>query len=337
MAVSFAIAAVGMTASAAAATNNPATVSYGEAVIDGVRDECYELFKPILTEVPIASNTREGAKAQLWLAWDYEGLSVYAEIADATLDVASNTAYECDSVEFFMDEDNSKADITDANDGQWRVGRDNRHTVGISAQDNFESVIKEYDSYYVVEIKLPWLQKIPENGKTIGFDVQVNDAQYGIRQAMMLWSSPTSANYRSTLNYGELKLIHGDYYRPWDNARPMIITINGNIIDCGDTDPVIVDGRTLVPMRALFTCFDAGVVWNDKEQTVYAIGNDKFIKLPIGSKQVSVDGTAAELEVPAMLINDRTMVPLRFIAETFGGVVSYDENVGVADIAYERK
>ena len=322
---------------ASAAENNVATVSYGEAVIDGERDECYTLFTPIETKIAIDSNPRAGAEAKIWLAWDYEGINVYAEIADATPDVASGTAYECDSIELFMDEDHSKADVTDANDGQWRIGRDNRHSIGISAQDNFQSVAVEKNDIYVVETKLPWLQKIPRDGMTIGFDVQVNDAQYGIRQTIMLWSSSATSNYRTTLNYGELKLVNGDYYRPWDKIRPMIITLDGNRIDCGDTDPVVVDGRTLVPMRALFDCFDAGVVWNGKEQSVYAIGNDKFIKLPIGSKYVTVDSEQKELDVPAMLINDRTMVPMRFVAETFGCTVSYDENVGVAAISSEDK
>ena len=94
----------------------------------------------------------------------------------------------------------------------------------------------------------------------------------------------------------------------------------------------MVDGRTLIPMRALFERFGAGVVWNGEERTVYEIGSDKLIKLPIGSQTVYVDGEVKELDVPAMIINDRTMVPVRFIAETFGANVKYDEYVGAVII-----
>lgn len=325
-----AVTALYTSASAAAA---PAAVPYGESVIDGKKDECYNGFSPIKTEIASISNKgKTGAQAEVWLAWDYDGLNVYAEVHDNTPDLTGTESYYRDSVEIFIDEDHSKSDIKDNNDVQYRVVRDNSHDVGLSAKDNFTSAVNELAESYIVEVKLPWRDVIPADGMVMGFDFMVNDAENGERKTMMLWNSTTNTNYKSTLNYGEIKLIYGDNYKPWDKVRPLMIALDSMRVDCGDVHPEVVDGRTLIPMRALFERFGAGVVWNGEERTVYAIGSDKLIKLPIGSQTVYVDGEVKELDVPAMIINDRTMVPVRFIAETFGANVKYDEYVGAVII-----
>lgn len=318
-----------------AAGASPATVPYGEAVIDGQQDECYSSFAPIATAVLSSSNNgKTGAAAQIWLTWDYNGLNIYAEVDDATPDITAQHKYERDSIEIFIDEDCSKSGITDNNDAHYRIVRDNFCEVGLSAENNFISKVVDKGETYIIETTVPWRDLLPMDGLIVGFDFMVNDAVSGKRETMMLWNSTTNANYRTTEDYGEIMLINGDNYKPWDGERPLMITMNSYKVDCGDVTPIVVDGRTLVPMRAIFERFNAGVVWNDKERTVYAIGNDKFIKLPIDSKTVFIDEVEQELDVPAMIINGRTMVPVRFIAETFGALVEYDEYIGAVTITY---
>ncbi|MBR5535529.1 MAG: chitobiase/beta-hexosaminidase C-terminal domain-containing protein, partial [Clostridia bacterium] len=82
--------------------------------------------------------------------------------------------------------------------------------------------------------------------------------------------------------------------------------------------PVIVNDRTLVPLRAIFEAMGAEVVWDDAAKTVKATREDTTISLAIGSDQLYVNGEAVTIDVPAQIINDRTMIPVRAIAESFG-------------------
>ncbi|MDR2649577.1 MAG: copper amine oxidase N-terminal domain-containing protein [Clostridiales bacterium] len=85
-----------------------------------------------------------------------------------------------------------------------------------------------------------------------------------------------------------------------------------------DTPPVIVDYRTLVPVRSISECFGAQVEWHEDTKTAAIIYKGKTLELTIGQLSPGMD-------VPAQIINNRTMAPLRYISETFGADVSYDE------------
>ncbi|NPV27271.1 MAG: hypothetical protein HPY81_07495 [Firmicutes bacterium] len=99
-----------------------------------------------------------------------------------------------------------------------------------------------------------------------------------------------------------------------DNVKVLL----GNSMLTFETPPVIENGRVLVPMRAIFEELGATVTWNDKSQTVVGIRNEKKISLSIGDLSAEVNGNKVPLDVPAKLINNQTMVPLRFISEALG-------------------
>jgi len=85
-----------------------------------------------------------------------------------------------------------------------------------------------------------------------------------------------------------------------------------------DSAPVIVDGRTLVPIRVIADCFGVQVNWDEATKTDTIIYNGKTLVLTVG--QLSPD-----LDVPAQIINDTIMVPVRYISEKFGASVVYDD------------
>jgi len=84
-----------------------------------------------------------------------------------------------------------------------------------------------------------------------------------------------------------------------------------------DVPPVIVEGRTLVPVRFFAESFGAEVGWDGDTKTVTIIYEEKTLSFVIGEN-------APGMDVPAQLLNDRTMVPLRFISEYFNAVVEWD-------------
>ena len=99
------------------------------------------------------------------------------------------------------------------------------------------------------------------------------------------------------------------------------VIVDGKLINF-DVPPIIHYGRTLVPMRKIFETFGYSVDWNADRQRIIASKGDSIIQLDIGDI-VAILGdydSTYFLDVPPLIINDRTMVPLRFVAS----VANYD-------------
>lgn len=115
------------------------------------------------------------------------------------------------------------------------------------------------------------------------------------------------------------------------------VTVRDNIIKF-DTPPYIKGGRTVVPVRAITEELGADLLWDEGTQTVTitmegsSTTTGTAIVLGINSRVVTVDGEAQTLDTAAEITNGRTYVPLRFIAETFGLDVDWDEGTETIDI-----
>ena len=104
------------------------------------------------------------------------------------------------------------------------------------------------------------------------------------------------------------------------------LLINGSPVTV-ETPYVAGDGTTLVPLRVITEAFGAKVTWEGETQSVYLEYPDVNITLKIGSREVIVNTHSETLPVaPELSASGVTMVPLRFISETFGAVVSYDND-----------
>ena len=106
------------------------------------------------------------------------------------------------------------------------------------------------------------------------------------------------------------------------------ITVNGEdlVISEGDTQPFIEEERTLVPMRAIFEALGAKVDWDGENRRVTATKEEDTIVLDIDSKIMLVNGSEVELEIPAKIVNERTVVPVRAISESLDCIVVWDED-----------
>lgn len=102
------------------------------------------------------------------------------------------------------------------------------------------------------------------------------------------------------------------------------VFVDGNEVEF-DVAPVINDGRTLVPVRAIFESIGAKVTWEDATKTVFSDMGDTKISLKINDNVLSKNGESIALDVPAKLIKDRTMVPVRAISEAYGCYVSWND------------
>lgn len=102
-----------------------------------------------------------------------------------------------------------------------------------------------------------------------------------------------------------------------------------------DVPPLIKASRTLIPVRAISEGFGAEVLWNQEEQKVTIIKDGKEIILHIGSKVAYVDGVEVEIDTYPEILNNRTIVPLRFIAETLGLTIEWDGETQTIEIDEE--
>lgn len=91
-----------------------------------------------------------------------------------------------------------------------------------------------------------------------------------------------------------------------------------------DVEPQNIEGRILVPLRAIFEYLGAEVNWNGSTQTVTAIKDNTKITLQIDNTIANVNNKKVKLDVAAKNINGRTFVPARFIAESLGANVDWD-------------
>lgn len=102
------------------------------------------------------------------------------------------------------------------------------------------------------------------------------------------------------------------------------VTLNGNLLQFEDQPAEILSDRTMVPMRKIFEALGATVAWDAENRTVTGKKSGKEVVLKVGSTTAMADGKEITLDVPAQIVNDRTLVPLRFIAESLEAKVDWD-------------
>ena len=91
-------------------------------------------------------------------------------------------------------------------------------------------------------------------------------------------------------------------------------------------NPEVLEGRTLVPLRSIFEAMGAVVEWDGATSSAIAKRDGVEIKVQIGANEIYKNGKAIPVDVPAQIINTRTMVPARVVAEAFGADVQWNGN-----------
>ena len=104
-------------------------------------------------------------------------------------------------------------------------------------------------------------------------------------------------------------------------ANDITVYVDGQEI-VFDQPPVVQNGRTLVPMRAIFEALGAEIQWDGAEKRVDASWGMGSLSLWIGSSEIEMgNGSIVFLDVPAQVINGRTLVPLRAVSQCMGAEV----------------
>ena len=105
--------------------------------------------------------------------------------------------------------------------------------------------------------------------------------------------------------------------------KEITVTLNGFLLSF-DQNPVIESDRVLVPLRGIFEALGATLHYEPVSRQVHAGWEGHEVVLYIGASTAWVDGKPVSLDVPAKILGDRTMVPVRFISESLEAVVDWD-------------
>lgn len=110
------------------------------------------------------------------------------------------------------------------------------------------------------------------------------------------------------------------------------ININGKLLK-SDTEPQIIEGRTMVPVRAIFEGVGAKVTWDADTKTVTGKMGNNTVTMTSGEKAMTVNGKKVNMDGALMIIDSRAYAPARYVAEAFGYDVSWNADTKEVVIA----
>ncbi|WP_379135509.1 copper amine oxidase N-terminal domain-containing protein [Paenibacillus sp. sgz500958] len=106
--------------------------------------------------------------------------------------------------------------------------------------------------------------------------------------------------------------------------QPITVLIDQQKLELSGSAPVNDHGSILLPMRAIFKELGLDVKWDSKTGSITGTKNGLIIKLKVGSKQASINGTAKQLTSSPQVIDKVTYVPLRFVSTATGSDIKWD-------------
>ncbi len=121
-------------------------------------------------------------------------------------------------------------------------------------------------------------------------------------------------------------------------ARDVTLMLNNDKFEPseGQMPPILLNNRTLVPVREVFEYLGGEVFWTDSERRVDVTFEDTKISLWINSLEATKNGKKLKLDVPAKIINNKTMVPVRFISENADLMVGWNAEEYIVDVKYQK-
>lgn len=182
---------------------------------------------------------------------------------------------------------------------------------------------------YWFNLDTTWNDPIPDRKDVISYDYfLITDEKIG--------KSHKSDN---KLTFPKTTITYEQYLNDFDKIKDTLIaspTTDGINIKIHDSyidfkkydenpvEPFLQSNRTLVPLRAVFSELGYNVDWDNKTNTATVSNLDKSLKIKPNDLYATVNGERKALDVPAKLVNNRIMVPIRFISEAFGNIVLWD-------------
>lgn len=169
--------------------------------------------------------------------------------------------------------------------------------------------------------------------KTLSADLKKYNFVYPITLTKLYVANPANGHdereLKGQISFDDVAFQYTKEVVPTKNQVKMVVdqkslTVNGQLIEL-DQAPTIYKDNTLVPVRFVVDAMGGQLTWVDEERKVIIIKDNHLVELWLDKTELIADGVAVTAEVPPLLMNERTMVPLRVISEKMGWKVTWDE------------
>lgn len=176
------------------------------------------------------------------------------------------------------------------------------------------------DTLLLLEVQNDWYKVKTPDGKTAFV------AAYLVNSPAALPAATPAANAAATASNSSSTVaantVPNQSSASGSEGAPVVFLDNKQL--SFDVPPIIENDRTLVPLRAIFEAMGASVDWDDASRTVTSQKGTTTVVLAIGSTSPTINGVVNKLDVPAKIVGDRTLAPLRFVGEAFLGTVDWN-------------
>ena len=179
-------------------------------------------------------------------------------------------------------------------------------------------------------------------GESTTFTI-VPDAGYGIASVTVDGASQGAITSYTFTNVTANHVIHAIFEK---NQTLLVLQIGNSLFTVDgnpstlDSSPIIKNGRTLVPIRAIIEALGGTVDWDGTTRKATVTLGDTPLELWIGKSSATVNGITMPIDssnakVVPEIINGRTMLPLRFVSENLGATVGWDQSTQTITITYQ--
>ena len=109
------------------------------------------------------------------------------------------------------------------------------------------------------------------------------------------------------------------------------VTLDGNYIEF-DVKPQTINGRTMVPIRAIFEKMGATVKWDESTSSATCTKGNVVVKMTVNSTDMYINNKVSKMDIAPVVKGGRTLAPARFAAQAFGAYVEWDESTNTVKI-----
>ncbi len=262
-------------------------VKNGTPVIDGNVDDIWSSVEATNTDVWVSGTS--GSTAKFKTLWDENNLYVLAEVTDSLLSKKSADAYQQDSVEIFIDQNNGKTTYYESDDYQIRVNFDNEVSYNPELP-GFTSATSITEAGYIVEAIVPFTQAKAEIGKVLGFDLQVNNDENddGNRDSVAIWCDASGLSWQNVSGLGNIILDEEKASAKLpvdenglDSAGRMVAYFGSPKVD-GVIDDIWNDAEVVAPQCVVGDVYATATfrsLWDDNALYILAEVKDDYLSV----------------------------------------------------------
>ncbi len=109
-------------------------------------------------------------------------------------------------------------------------------------------------------------------------------------------------------------------------AGGISVNLNGENVEFANQAPVIIEGRTLIPLRGVFEKLGYEISWDNETKTATFTKDNTIVKVTVNANSFTLNDSSVNLDVPAQIVNGSMMLPLRAVGEATGLKVDWDND-----------